>query len=247
MPKTGGTFVAECMKQLNHSGKLREPQRGFWRRWLCRDNFHKVPDVSKHGCVSDISKEYQNLPIVGCIRSPEAWYSSNYRFAWWHRFPEKFPGVLECPAFPNLSFDDYFRLSNTTWIEAEFPYLTPPYPAGRYTLLLLKWFSRDAKAFLEKINGKITCEHLVEELGEIIWLNCERLNTDLHQLLRRFDWAENELNFILDQPPVLPTTDPRNNGSGIQHLISDEESALIQATDVAVYQFIEYLRTRNKR
>ncbi len=241
MPKTGGTFVAECMRQLNHSGKLREPQTALWKKWLCRDRFHKVPNVSKHGCVSEIPKKCQNLPIVGCIRSPEAWYSSNYRFAWWRRFPEKFPGVLECPAFPNLSFDDYFRLSNTTWIEAEFPYLTPPYPAGRYTLLLLKWFSRDPKAFLQEINGKITSEHLIEELGDIIWLKCERLNADLHYLLRCFDWAEDKLQFILRRPVVLPSTDPRNDGTGIQHVINKEESACIQTLDAAVYEFIEYL------
>lgn len=40
---------------------------------------------------------------------------------------------------------------------------------------------------------------------------------------------------------VLPSTDPRNDGTGIQHVINKEESACIQTLDAAVYEFIEYL------
>ncbi len=247
MPKTGGTFVTDCMKKLNHSGKLTQLSSFALKRWYCRDRFYKVRGVLKHGCVSEIPQEYQGLPIVGCIRSPEAWYSSNYRFAWWRRHPERYLGVEAHPSFPDLSFRDYLSLSSSIWISSDLPDLVPPYPAGRYTLLLIKWFSPDPRKFLKRVNGPIKCEHLVDEIGNILWLNCSSLNNDLYRLLREFKWPDEKIDFIRGRSAVLPSLDPRNHGAEIRHDLVEEDVAVIKNMDSAAYQFIEYLNQRKEK
>ena len=109
MPKTGGTFVQSCLEQLNQSSSDK-PARWFSFRRAEQKPFHIIRSVPKHGTVMAIPAAYEELPIVGCIRDPLEWYRSNYRFAWWQRYPDKYPGVRESSEWPNISFKIYFNL-----------------------------------------------------------------------------------------------------------------------------------------
>ncbi len=243
MPKTGGTFVDTCFAKLN-SKYLERRKLTHWFPWGKKYVFMRIKGVSKHAHVTEIPNKLRKLPIVGCIRDPIQWYHSNYCFAWWRRYPHKYPGLLELDGFPNLPFSKYLELSNTKWLENDLSGLSCNPNTGRYTALLVKWFSPDPIRFFTRLTGQITVGDLIDEIGHVQWLRTGHLNNDLHALLAKNGHSHDDIRFILDEKPRLPNKDPRMElgpGELVSCEMNDENRSIIRSKDEAAFDFMEYL------
>lgn len=246
MPKTGGTFVTECFESIN---QRRSKSYIFFRRLRGEkhDFFMEVPGQSKHARVANIPKSLRRLPVIGCIRNPLEWYRSNYCFAWWLRYPERYPGVLDSSDFPNLTFTKYLELSNAQWLENDLSDISTPPNAGRYTILLAKWFSPDPTSFFRRCGGTISGDNLIAEIGDIHWLQVHRLNEDLHALLVEFGYPEKEVRFILEASPKLPYRDPRIETLEAKPMACNIDNycrSIIESKDAAAFELIRYIEAK---
>ncbi|HQW36009.1 MAG TPA: sulfotransferase family 2 domain-containing protein [Thermoflexales bacterium] len=211
LPKTGGTFVAEALRDLYAPRWAFSP---LLRRWHFRIfntaagvlglNAAHV-EIEKHAPRRAIPAQYQHLPVLACIRNPLDWYVSNYKFQFWKTNPNYYPGLMDEPGWENLSFEQFMRLSNEVWAQALTPNVRVNPSLGRLTVLFIQYHCAQPERLLEmRADDKTLREAIREDLGGMTFLHTEQLNDELMAYLRRAGYAEERIAFIKNRAPVKP-------------------------------------------
>jgi Sulfotransferase family len=229
MNKTGGTFVTEMLRKV-YLGYRYRSKEGVTIRDKClhlRDRFlRKLSlspwlDTNKHGSCNDIPIRYKSLPILGCIRNPFDWYVSLYEFQWWKRHPEEYPGLLENPHFPNLSFKEFLQLENNDRLNSSNPGVAVDPTIGRLTTLFINFYFRRPNEVLQSVAGLESKERLARAMYPVTFLHTETLNRDLSEYLSQFISSRRLLRFVELEKPILPPGGTRRETQWRDHYNAD--------------------------
>lgn len=255
-PKTGGSFVTNRLFKLHEPmGELPQPEETI--ETGVETNWGGIIDTAKEGLQHNTCREipfgFRQKPMVSTIRNPYDRYVSGYMYGWWKRFPEKFAPDVEAvskafPNYPDLSFDDYVRISNefNPFSKIPTPYLDPNRPIGQRTYETIKFFFKDEP---ETIFAKLTEDYIVsglyqQDMFPVRFLRMENLNRALYNFLVEVGYPEDRVQFILDSEKIMPGiqegTIPRADGSW-QDYYTPELKAYVRQRDRFVFQmFPEY-------
>lgn len=165
-PKTGSTYLRECVKKLYERktllGFLSNDKKGYREIHLPKVYGNTKSDyIDQHGVLRQIPQFAKDLPIISVIRNPVERLESSYYFGWWNTHPlydldrikQKFKN------YPDLSLIEYAKLQND-------PDLTPDNLLKSYsdrlgyaTRLFLIFYTKDPESSARELlyeNKKLT-------------------------------------------------------------------------------------------
>ena len=211
MPKTGGTFVAHVLRDIYTPEWLRSR---FLRQLLFKVANSVIVkftieaphiELKKHAPCREIPSRYAHLPIVSCMRNPLDWYVSNYRFQYWKREPEHYPGLKDNPRWPDLDFEYFLYLSNHDWIKKMNPGLNVNPRLGRLTTLFIQFYcKRPAWVLTQQTSDDTMFEIVIENMFPVHFLETSKLNDELYGFLIRHGYSDRQISFIKTLPPISP-------------------------------------------
>ena len=210
LPKTGSTFVRTVLKQLYRP-------KGFKRALLKLKLIApplielKLPNIKmenrradQHGTFSQIPPEFLNREVFSVIRDPYSRFLSLYQFRSWAN-PEQLtvdPAILDrdFPEFPDLDIDAFVDLL----IESEKSRLrfftgveTNSTSIGVQTIQFIQMFFKDPVNVLNRLDDSyFESGAYRKDLAVTRFIRQEDLNEELFQYLRKYEFKEQDLEFI---------------------------------------------------
>jgi hypothetical protein len=214
MPKTGGTFVTEMLRKAYLGYRYEVDESDITIKDKCLHLRHRllralslspwVLHTNKHGPCNDIPPQYKWLPILGCIRNPFEWYVSFYEYQWWKKHPEEWPGLLENPHFPDLSFREFLQLEDSHWLNLFNPNVTVDPTIGRFTTLFVIFYFERPNEVLQSVANLESKERIATEMYPVTFLHTETLNRDLSKYLSQFVSNRRRVGLVESEKPILP-------------------------------------------
>ena len=211
-PRCGSTFVRKALRRLyTVSGRgllKRWRMRGRWMREEMCPHLRFLPTTARygaatpHGTVAQIPPAYRHLPIASSVRDPFDRLVSLYAYGDWKR-PETYPCSEDAlaerfPGFPDLTFAQYLDYIPVTAGDAGLTVNGQRHPLGPLSADFLKFFLRSWEPGAREFRFQSIPE-LREDLADVRYLCCERLNLDLHEFLLRLGYPRADTAFI---PPA---------------------------------------------
>ncbi|MGB5898939.1 MAG: sulfotransferase family 2 domain-containing protein [Geitlerinemataceae cyanobacterium] len=255
-PKTGGSFVTNRLFKLHDRTGYQNKHLRKIGKFLGNTGGGLI-DTAKEGAQHNTCREipfgFRGKPIVSTIRNPYDRYVSGYLYGWWKRYPEQFAGDVEAvvkafPNYPNLSFDDYVRISNdfNAFRKIPTPDLDPGNPIGQRTYETINvFFKPSPDRVLSKIaEDYITSQNYQQDMYSVRFLRMENLNRELYEFLVEVGYPPEKAEFILESEKVLPGmqvgTIPREDKDW-QDYYTPELKAFVRQRDRMFFQmFPEY-------
>jgi hypothetical protein len=254
LPKSGSSFVRSVIKAIfaRQGVTVSRPHwipawywaQGWlpWRRGgMARELI--LPNVrmpgrprDQHGTTAQIPPAYRDRAIVSVMRDPFGKAVSEYRFRWWVRYPPLSPAALrrDFPAFPNLLFDDFLRLSDTiaaqklaamgiAGVHAE--------PIGNLTTEFVQFFFHDPSAVLRRLSDEYVAGGAFRsDMVAVEFLRQEALAEDLAAYLARAGFDADEVELARTHAPVNVTDGTAHDVTwtrwGVAHFAATERYLL---------------------
>ncbi|HIK31854.1 MAG TPA: hypothetical protein IGS17_11615 [Oscillatoriales cyanobacterium M59_W2019_021] len=255
-PKTGGSFVTNRLFKLHEGTGVQNPTLQRIGKRL-GTTWGGLIDTAKEGLQHNTCREipfgFRHKPIVSTIRNPYDRYVSGYMYGWWKRYPEQFAGDVEAvskayPNYPDLSFDDYVRISNdfNAFQKISTPHLNPDNPIGQRTYETIQFFFKydPETIFLKLTEDYITSGTYKQDIFPVRFLKMENLNRELYDFLVEVGYPSERVKFILESEKVLPGMQPGTivrEDSGWQAYYTPELKAFVRQRDRLFFQmFPEY-------
>jgi hypothetical protein len=221
MPKTGGSFVADVLRQLHGTGRIhaqlqRSPRLLRAKNWLLRQLHGSqltYEEFDKHGTCHAIPARYAHLPILSCMRNPLDWYVSNYKYGWWRTNPEDYPHLRQDPRWPDqIDFATYMALSQTTWLGGWNPDVVVNQTLGRFTVIFINYYCQDPVYVLSQPADTPNLGELIREnMFPVRFLHTEKLNEELYEYLAEQGmYTAESLAFISNKGKVSPRNQRRS-------------------------------------
>jgi Sulfotransferase family len=255
-PKTGGSFVTNRLFKLLDCTKVSN------KNWRQIGNFLGMTwggliDTAKEGAQHNTCREipfgFRRKPIISTIRNPYDRYVSGYMYGWWKRYPEQFATDVEAvvkayPNYPNLSFEDYVRISNdfNAFQKISTPHLDSENPIGQRTYETINFFFKHSP---ESILSKLTEDYITsgaykQDIFPVRFMKMENLNRELYEFLIEVGYKSQDVKFILDSEKVLPGMQAgtiSREDKGWQDYYTPELKAFVRERDRLFFQmFPEY-------
>jgi len=225
-PKTGGTFVTKVLEQL-YQYKKQYRYLGTLLPRIIQSKALRFPKIcnriqgfihtNNHGTCHEIPEEHRDKPILATIRNPYDRYVSHYEFEWWKTHTEEefeFYTAEEIkekyPNFPDLDFEEYITLWNSTWLPEKIKNLNfqSKESFGIETLNFVEFFFKNPQEILAKIlqdsQGDISSQRYKTDMFKIHFLRTDRLNQELYDFLFEIGWERSEIAFILNLKKIFP-------------------------------------------
>lgn len=237
MPKTGGTFFADCLRQI-HGDRIENYGplgRAYWGWRSAKARVLGRPahfEYDKHANCRDIPEGAAGLPILSAMRDPADWYVSNYRFGWWKSHPEKYPGLKDDPRWPDLDFADYMDLSFGPWLTVEAGGVAVNPSLGRLSVLFISFYCRNPAAVLTAPDDEIAAAFR-RELFDVEFLAMEDLNAETHRVLSRY-YAPDQIGFVAEKAKIAPRGNRRSEDT-VDRYVDADLRAEIKTRDRLLY------------
>lgn len=223
--KTGGTFVAEVLrdilcpnKYLRIFYKLRRKYGISLPFFTYRYREVLSKDQGQHAWCSDIPKEERRKPIVSIIRNPYESYVSEYTFGWWKT---DLKGCLKNERFNYFEDKDAVKQKYPSLIDADFPKFMAAswefsrwtrrtierHPnaknLGMHTMRYIYFYCKDhAYVFEAAHNPELLLKRVREKHYDVYFLRQERLNHDLHAFLTAVGYQQSDIGYIIEKKAV---------------------------------------------
>jgi hypothetical protein len=143
--------------------------------------------------------------LVATIRSPYDRYASQFEFAWWRRYPEMFGPVSRTkasyPNFPDLSFDDFVRLTNTVSVPACAPGVEG---IGFHTFQFIESFAADPDSTWRGLCEGRDAGRWATDTQGVTFLDQAQLNHDLHAFLLGLGYPPGDVAFVQHADRIWP-------------------------------------------
>lgn len=236
-PKTAGTFVTRVLERL-YQGGSRGP----------------LVNTHKHGSCSDVPDAWRGKPLITTIRNPYDRYVSQYRFAWWRRYPDMYCGEAAMremfPHYPELSFGEFLQLANTLFVGRHQGKDTGFHNANFSDDRRLGWHTEQfvrfycvhpREVFAAITEGYITEGRCRQALFPIRLLSAENLNAELHAFLRELGHAPDAIAFVRGAERIFPAEGGRAPGDRWETYYTPELKRLVRTRERLLFQlFPEY-------
>jgi len=254
-PKTGSTFVRAVLRKLYLQQRRRPKNLGHLVRLIADRNSDKFIELQlpnlhttlasgrvikdQHGCFDQIPEKFKHLPIVTIARHPFDRYVSMYKFRWWADNPcENLSEIHKYfPGFPRLTFAEFIA-----YHRFRYKALTEKYnlvgKIGPHTLQFVLMHFKEHDAILRRWSDSCILNGAYKEnLPKIEFLRTENLNEDLYNLLLRYGFLKDQIEFIrLEgriQPPEGTSRTPADHWS---NYFSDELIDEVAAEEFALFK-----------
>jgi hypothetical protein len=248
-PKTGGTFVAAMLARIHeaHGGRVRT-------HWIDPAAPAPPPAVApgelvnlmvagrhQHGARRDIPAEYADRRILATVRHPCDRYVSQYEFAWWRTFPEMF-GPLEdvrrrCPSYPDISFEEFVRLTN----DVSVPYRSPAHPErtpGFHTQQFVEYFLADPGAAYPRLDDDAYAAAVpANELRDVHFIDQDRLNDELAGFLLTVGYTPEDADLVRHAERIWPPEGGRDPASAWEPYYSPELLAYVRSKEHRLFEW----------
>jgi hypothetical protein len=232
-PKTGGTFVTKVLERLyGPQGK-----RGA------------LLNTHKHGACSEVPEAWRDKPLLTTLRNPYDRYVSQYRFAWWKRYPDMYCGEEEMramfPHYPELSFGDFLRLANTKFVNRyqrqETGFRNGNFPEERrlgwHTEQFVRFYCRQPREVFSAIDeAYIAGGRCRQDMFPVRFTFSESLNGALHAFLREVGHAPEDIAFILDAAKIYPDEGGREPGDTWQSYYTPELKHFVRTRERLLFE-----------
>jgi hypothetical protein len=230
LPKTGSTFARTVIKEIyedrlnKRSLVTRALQRlHMAKRPICEDimqpniklgGLNAEPD--QHGTYTQIPGEYRGLPVISIVRNPYSRFMSSYEFRWWGAHPPLKKDLVNkhFPHFPNLSVDDFVRLSELDIIHNRLGEKKLNAEVGIQTIQFIQMFFKDPDHVLQNLTDEyLDSSDALNDMADINFLRQEKLNQDLADFLAKIGYSDEEVVYVRsrDRVNVTPKQAPDRN------------------------------------
>lgn len=244
-PKTGSSFVRKVIKSIylerkNKSlltkvlFKLRIIPLGFKELMLppIKGNLKN----GQHGKFYQIPEVHKTKKIVSVARNPYDRFISLYNYRWWVKFPEVKMDVLKesLPHFPNLTINDFLKLRQLQAEQMKATFNIPKdIEIGAQTIEFINMYFKNPLEFWQKIDSQLLkSNQLVQEMADIEFLKQENLNHELAHFLSKYDFTNEELNFVRNHKKInvssISTNEPNQLSQNIRDYIEKSEWVLFK-------------------
>jgi hypothetical protein len=236
-PKTGGTFVTQVLERLYQDGR-----RG------------PLINTHKHGTCSEVPDAWRGKPLITTIRNPYDRYVSQYRFAWWRRYPDQYCGEAAMralfPHYPELSFGEFLELANTRFLGRhrgqDTGFRNTQFPDDRALGWHTEQFVRFYCAAPREVFAALTEADLAEgrwqrAMFPVRFLATERLGAELHGFLAELGHAPDAIAFVQHRERIYPAEGGRAPDDRWQSYYTPELKRLVRTRERLLFQrFPEY-------
>lgn len=229
-PKTGSSFVRECLKEIFKQKREQYP-------WLKKKSIDlgllqpelkelMMPTVepsnippNQHGAVSQIPKKYSaNKEIVSVIRNPYTRFLSQYEFRWWAEnyslFVDTSLVINTFPHFPNLSLDEFIDFTIIA-DDHKYPNISKK-KVGHQTIRFIEIFFNRPLEVIANINDDyIFSGAYKQDLKPITFLQQENLTEELVAFLSQYNFTQEELDIIRNHQRVNVTKSQHANRNSL--------------------------------
>jgi len=241
LPKTGGTFVSEVLKQV-----VKPPRGGnVLERLGRRLREPALADVLKHGTIREIPARWRDRPVLSVIRNPYDRLVSIYHFDWWKTKPPPWVDFRELkrrhPAWPEVPFEEFvegFQLFR----KLKAPALPPEKQPGAMSEHFVRFYFRDPERAFPRIDDAwIASRGWEADMAPVKFLRMENLNADLHAALLAVGYPEDDLAFIPCLGRILPPKSKRGTGAAWEDAYTPELKARVRERERLLFaMFPEY-------
>lgn len=261
-PKTGTSYTTRALRIIH-------ARRRLWGRiyplqWQKRDFYrpgyrehritlpaappHHKARSSRHGTYRDIPIDARDRTIASVVRNPFTRYTSAYLYQTRMRKNLRPMADVELlktlyPDYPDLSFEDYYEMSQRFQGARELLGIETPIELGAQTVEFIRFYFREPEQVLRKIDHDyIASGAFREDMPEVRFLHQESLRQDFCALLADMGYSEQEVAVAenLDQVNVA-RRDKKEQSLG--HFYSPELAQKVLERDALIFQlFPEYAR-----
>lgn len=241
--KTGGTFVSAILARVHEA---RGDRVTTVRADVGQDVAAPVAGSAfklmlggrhQHGRRADLPPSLRGHAVVATIRNPYDRYASQFEFAWWRRLPEMFGPVDETrrayPSYPDLTFDEFVRLTNAVSVPA-CPAASDP--IGFHTFQFIESFARNPGEAWRGLCDDSDRGRWAAETEGVEYLDQARLNADLHAFLLRQGYAVGDVAFVQQADRIWPPEGGRPAGDDWRKYYSQEMKTFVRRRERLLFE-----------
>jgi hypothetical protein len=248
LPKTGSSFARAILKTIHKydtwGSRLRRKLNIFPNYNMVE---HMVPEINakhlmgqrgQHGTYRQIPEEHRHKTIVSIIRNPFDRYVSLYLFDWWKRYPYASPDRLRqhFPKFPNLSFEEYYKMSHLFGRESRLQGIKPSTELGLLTIQFIQFYFMEPENVLRKIDKDyIETKQYQHDMAQVTFLHQENLNEELYTFLLRMGYRDPDIRFIREAERIN-VTEKRDEASNLGEFYTPELCTKILARESLLFE-----------
>ena len=219
MPKTGGTFVSEVLKQLHESFTPSRIDRMLRRG--ARSSFRSI-DI--HGTCNAIPEADREKPVLSVIRSPYDRHVSRYEAGHWrkrlsdlewenrahpdHRrwyAPDYGAARRRYPHSPDLSFAEYIEVCTGMLAPLGRAENGSGIAVGQLTRQVVRYYFRNPTEVLSRIDDDYVASGAYRaDMYPVHFMHTDRLNDDLHAYLLGIGYPPSAVAFVRSVPKIFP-------------------------------------------
>ncbi len=213
-PRTGSTFVRDALKRIHaaRDGAVRRlvARTGLLRRSLDElilpidrtSSARREGRRSQHGRYGQIPREHRGKVVVSVLRNPYDRAVSTFEHGFWRDHPPDDPERVRerYPSFPELSFDEYLRMTDELGRDDVRDGAAVPDDVGAHSLHFLRFYSRDPDALLRTLSNVPPIDTLRDGLGDVRFLRFERLREELAGFLHEFGYTREHVRVVHELP-----------------------------------------------
>ncbi len=234
-PKTGGTFVSAILARLHEAIGDRvttvhlEPGQDVPAPAAGSAFKLMIAGHHQHGRRADLPASLRELRPVATVRNPYDRYASQFEFAWWRRYPEMFGPVERTrqsyPRFPDLTFDEFVRLTNAVSVPACAPAADP---VGFHTYQFIESFAQHPDAAWTALCDGTDPGRWAADTARVAFLDQSHLNRDLHAFLLGLGYARGDVAFVEHADRIWPPEGGRSADQDWRGYYSPEMKAFVR-------------------
>ncbi|WP_209403890.1 hypothetical protein [Pseudozobellia sp. WGM2] len=223
-PKTGSTFIRKVVKGIFYKRR----KKNIWINALYKlglkldfkELMTEHPTVTNykdpHGCYDQIPDIDKNKIILSGVRDPYERLESLYKFKWWAKYPPIAKNEIDThfPNFPDLTFHQYLELDALENEELKNKYgIDNNIKIGNQSIQFIRFFFKNHKEILANLNADYFINGDYKgDLCAVNFIKNENLNEELALFLLKYDFSEEEINYVREHEKVNVTKTDGDNG-----------------------------------
>lgn len=245
VPKTGGTFVTQVLREIL------TPNIWDWRMHAIGRRYgayfpgypYKYREIQQHAMRKHIPAPYAELPIASCVRNPYDIYVSEYTFNWWrenpqHWFDDPSAVVDEFGPLENFDFPTFVRatIEQSHWsnnCRKSYPNLRPMSYCS--TEFLHYHVLRPQDIVADATSAEEFVPRARDAMQGVHFLLTHRLNQDLYEFLGSQGYPTEKIDPILTRGKIHPGKPRRKAGDHWSNHYDDELRMLLRESEPLLF------------